>query len=717
MNMKFAKKILSILVVTSTFLLNAPHAFAAVPSVLTLSAVAGDAVHLQITGTPSSNVQLSFLAQGASNLTTISFGTTDTNGNFSTTISSGGYGIPQGSPVYITIGGTQSTTALWPNYTSVLTLSQTNVQLAIGQNTAISGSSALVLASNSAPSVVATAINGSQITVTGLANGTGTVTVCGVNLGCGSIVATIGGTGQTQITFSENNFSINALATKNVSIFGGSVNGYTIKSNSNSTSVQANVSGTSNILSIFGNTASGSATITVCSVENSSNCASLIVTVIGSTSSMLSFSQNNLNLIPGLSQSVYVSGGPDSNYFVSSNSNSGVALATASGNTISVTGGSNAGTTAITVCSASVNATCGTLSVSLTLNQNTASVNTITFSQNVVTVSQGNTTNVTVSGGNGTGYLISSNSNPLAVTPMILGSSNVISLYGANTGSTIISVCSASSGSVCANMYVTVGSLSAPITFSQTNPNLNAGGSVLITVTGGNGGSKTITGTSNANVASATLNSSGNVLVVNAGNYNGSSVITICSTTDVNNCASLTVTVGGASDNQNPVTTVTPSSPTGPNYDPDAAKSAAPSIGSDHGIAATTGAAACTADSLIRASSKTVYYCGADGKRYVFPNAKTYATWYADFSSVKILSDAVLASIPLGGNVTYRPGVRLVKITTDVKVYAVAPGGTLRWITTGDLATKYYGANWSKLVDDVPDAYFTNYRIGADITQ
>ncbi len=128
------------------------------------------------------------------------------------------------------------------------------------------------------------------------------------------------------------------------------------------------------------------------------------------------------------------------------------------------------------------------------------------------------------------------------------------------------------------------------------------------------------------------------------------------------------------------------------------------------------GASGCASGSLIKGSLPAIYYCGADGKRYVFPNLKTYHTWYADFSGVSTISDASLSAVPLGGNVTYRPGVRLVKITTDPKVYAVDAGGALRWISSEAVARQLYGSAWNTMVDDVPDAFFVNYLIGADVS-
>ena len=99
-------------------------------------------------------------------------------------------------------------------------------------------------------------------------------------------------------------------------------------------------------------------------------------------------------------------------------------------------------------------------------------------------------------------------------------------------------------------------------------------------------------------------------------------------------------------------------------------------------------------------ADSAVYYVGSDGKRYAFPNAQTFFTWYADFATVKIVTAAELAALPLGGNVTYRPGTRLVKIVSDPKVYAVAAGGALRWLQSESVAADLYGATWAANEDD-----------------
>jgi len=125
----------------------------------------------------------------------------------------------------------------------------------------------------------------------------------------------------------------------------------------------------------------------------------------------------------------------------------------------------------------------------------------------------------------------------------------------------------------------------------------------------------------------------------------------------------------------------------------------------------------CVSGTLIKGSPPSVYYCGADGKRYVFVNAPAYFSWYPDFSGVQTVSDATLANIPIGGNITYRPGSRMVKIMSDPKTYVVARGGVLRWVETEDAAARLYGANWNTMIDDVPDSFFVNYKVGAPITE
>lgn len=125
--------------------------------------------------------------------------------------------------------------------------------------------------------------------------------------------------------------------------------------------------------------------------------------------------------------------------------------------------------------------------------------------------------------------------------------------------------------------------------------------------------------------------------------------------------------------------------------------------------------AAASVGHLVRGASGAIYYV-TNGQRYVFPNSAVFLSWYPDFSGVFQVRDSDLASLPLVGNVTYRPGVRLVKVQTDPKVYAIDSGETLRWVTSEDVAKELFGLRWNKLIDDIPDVFMADYAIGAPIT-
>jgi hypothetical protein len=151
-------------------------------------------------------------------------------------------------------------------------------------------------------------------------------------------------------------------------------------------------------------------------------------------------------------------------------------------------------------------------------------------------------------------------------------------------------------------------------------------------------------------------------------------------------------------------------------YDVAQEASDAVSINVDRNIVASLVPAGCVSGSLIRSvTSPTVYYCGADGRRYVFPNEKTYFTWYADFAGVATITDQEMSSLMIGGNVTYKPGAKLVKIKTDPKVYAVAAGGVLRFIPSEAVAAALYGTSWARTVEDIPDEFFVNYTVGEPV--
>ncbi len=116
-------------------------------------------------------------------------------------------------------------------------------------------------------------------------------------------------------------------------------------------------------------------------------------------------------------------------------------------------------------------------------------------------------------------------------------------------------------------------------------------------------------------------------------------------------------------------------------------------------------------------NSATVFYLDENNIRHAFPNEMTFRSWFGqDFSQVMIMSDDYVQSLPLGKNITLKPGKFLVKIPSSPRVYAVEPGGTLRHITTATVADKIYGAGqWQKKIIDLPEVFFENYVIGEPI--
>lgn len=121
---------------------------------------------------------------------------------------------------------------------------------------------------------------------------------------------------------------------------------------------------------------------------------------------------------------------------------------------------------------------------------------------------------------------------------------------------------------------------------------------------------------------------------------------------------------------------------------------------------------------LVKSTTAADVYWYSGGKRSPFPNAAVFNSWNLDFKKVVKMSQADLNKLPLSGsNVTYRPCTRMVKLQTDPKTYAVAPGGTLHWIATQEVATAIFGSDWNKKIDDVADIFFTNYTPGTtDVT-
>ena len=113
---------------------------------------------------------------------------------------------------------------------------------------------------------------------------------------------------------------------------------------------------------------------------------------------------------------------------------------------------------------------------------------------------------------------------------------------------------------------------------------------------------------------------------------------------------------------------------------------------------------------------RAVYYLASDGKRHAFPNEKVYFTWYSDFDDVTTVSSSTMSGYTLGSNVTYHPGTRMVKFPSVNTVYAVASGGVLLPVESESVASSLYSSSWNQFIDDISEAFYSNYTFGPAVT-
>jgi hypothetical protein len=121
-------------------------------------------------------------------------------------------------------------------------------------------------------------------------------------------------------------------------------------------------------------------------------------------------------------------------------------------------------------------------------------------------------------------------------------------------------------------------------------------------------------------------------------------------------------------------------------------------------------------DSIKSKDSTTVYFVDTDKRRHTFPNEPTYFSYFPSFAGIKTLPLSTLAQIAIGKNVTVRPGTWLVKIQTDPKVYAVEPFGSLRYVSSVDIAINLYGTDWATRILDISPVFFVDYQVDDPLT-
>lgn len=340
---------------------------------------------------------------------------------------------------------------------------------------------------------------------------------------------TTGSTGSGTITLSQSALTLSIGQSSVISV--NNTTGNSLYLANNTTPAVANISISNNQVTVAGVTA-GSTSFQVCSAINASNCATAVVTVTGSNSQTIGFSQNNITVGSGQTVPVTVTGGTGT-YVISSNSNPNAIQATVNGSIINVYALSSSGSATITVCSSTMSS-CGIITVAAGTSSSVSG--SVTFSQASPALTPGQVLAVTLGGGSGS-YYISSNSNSSVVQANIVG--NTLTLYGNSNGSSFLSVCASSGG--CGNLSVTVaapGTLA--LTLSQSALTLGIGQSASVALSGAGG--YAVSSNSNSSVASASVN--GSTLMV-AGSALGTTMVTVCQSGG--GCALLTVTVNSSS--------------------------------------------------------------------------------------------------------------------------------------------------------------------------
>jgi len=416
---------------------------------------------------------------------------------------------------------------------SALTFSQANLTIAYGQSVPVTvsgGTGIYTILNNSNPSNVSASLSTATITMNALkTTGNTSITVCSSNMSsCGIINVTIGTSSNATLYFSQTNPIISTGQTITITLSGGGSTSYYLSSNSNTSIVQATVSGTNLTLSGI---LSGTSTINVCSSMGS--CNSLLATVsYTSSGGPITLSQGTVNLLVGQSLSITVAGG-STPYSLSSNTGN-IFQSTLNGNIITLSG-INVGTSSVMVCSSE--GACVTLSV--TVNTTTSTTSNPVFSQSSISLTAGQSQSVNVTGGSG--FYISGNTNSTVATASINGSTITVSALA--TGNTNISVCQ--SGGLCSILYVWVTSGSTAtlpstfLTLSKTSLSLTTGQSTVVNLSGGTSGSYYIAYNSSSTIVQTGI--SGSVLVI-SGITKGCAVLVVCSSNNI--CGALPVSVG-----------------------------------------------------------------------------------------------------------------------------------------------------------------------------
>jgi hypothetical protein len=119
---------------------------------------------------------------------------------------------------------------------------------------------------------------------------------------------------------------------------------------------------------------------------------------------------------------------------------------------------------------------------------------------------------------------------------------------------------------------------------------------------------------------------------------------------------------------------------------------------------------------LVKGPHSDAVYMILGAEKHIFPDRKTFMTWYQNFVTVREVTIAQLDAYITGKPMPYRPGTKLITHPNTSKVYALESCGMLRLIPDEETARTLYGTDWAQRVQDVHELTFSNYTIQSSMT-
>lgn len=231
---------------------------------------------------------------------------------------------------------------------SGILFSQNNPAVMVGQTTVVTvsgGVGTYYISTNSNSNVAQANLVGNTLTIFGNSVGAALLTICTSGSSCSVLPVNVLAQGSSLITLGQTSVTLSAGQNSTISISGSG--GYYVGSNSNQTIASATISGSNLIVSAL---TAGTTNISVC--QTGGQCATLYLTVTGSTSNPSTASSLIPSLVLSIGQGVnlMVAGGT-APYILSSNSGTIFSANIVGSNVVSIVGKS-AGTGSVTICGA-----------------------------------------------------------------------------------------------------------------------------------------------------------------------------------------------------------------------------------------------------------------------------------------------------------------------------------------------------------------------------